>query len=148
MQTLPNRAERRHDEARAGGDGATHDLDRMPATMQRARAAHGREDDLQRLLGDLATLVAGLTVATREFGRVSSRLRGATAGLGDAVGDAWEVAREHGGGALRVAERALAARPYVALGLAAGLVVALGLAVRHGLHDEAHDERDGWDHFV
>lgn len=55
------------------------------------------------------------------------------------------------GGAVSTAARsarALAARPYVALGLATALVVVLGIAVLHGLRHDAHDEYDGWDHFV
>lgn len=139
------RAEWRHDDVRGGA---------MPAPRPARRTGGARgapRDDLRRLLGDLATLVAGVTVATRELGRVTGRVRGAVADLGDALGDAWGVAREHGGGTLRVAERALASRPYVAVGIAAALVVVAGVVASRALvahRPEPHDDADGWDHFV
>lgn len=147
------RAAWRHEDgyARAKGEAGAS----MPAARPRPRARpHATledADDVQRLLKDIAGLVAGVAVAAREFGRVSARLRGSVADLGEAMGDAWEVAREHGGGALRGAERAVASRPYVVIGLAAAAaIVVAGYAANRGLREvhRSHDEADGWDHFV
>jgi ElaB/YqjD/DUF883 family membrane-anchored ribosome-binding protein len=120
----------------------------------RARDAHNslsRPEDVQQLLGDLATMIHGITLATHDVGRVVGRVRGSVADMADAVGEAWHVTRRHGGGALRAAGEAIDTRPYVAIGLAAAVGVIAGYVLQRGvqsLTEHRHRDDDGWDHFV
>jgi ElaB/YqjD/DUF883 family membrane-anchored ribosome-binding protein len=118
------------------------------------REAHNsldRPEDVQQLIGELATVIHGITLATHDFGRVAGRVRGSVGDMAEAIGEAWHATRSHGGGALRAATHAIDTRPYVAIGLAAALGVVIGFVLERGVHGladaTAHDD-DGWDHFV
>lgn len=144
MRVMQGRAEWRDDE---GGPG-------FARAGVRRREAHNsleRPEDVQQLLGELATLLHGVTLATHDFGRVAGRVRGSVGDMVDAIGEAWHATRSHGGGALRAATHAIDTRPYVAIGLAAAVGVVIGFVIERGVHALAEptaDDDDGWDHFV
>ena len=144
MRWTQGRAEWRGDEGGPGygrAGGGRHD----------AHNALERPEDVQQLLGELATLIHGITLATHDFGRVAGRVRGSVGDMIEAVGEAWPATRSHGGGALRAAAHAVDTRPYVAIGLAAALGVVLGYVIERGVQGLAApsaDDDEGWDHFV
>jgi ElaB/YqjD/DUF883 family membrane-anchored ribosome-binding protein len=131
---------------RAGGSSAREFDDGVRAAPPRRPA----DVDLDGLVGDLGALVHGTMTAAQDLRRVTGRVRAAVADLADAVGEAWDVSRAHGGGAARATGRALESRPYVAIGLAAAIAVVAGFAVRRWSTRPAppHAPEDGWDHFV
>jgi ElaB/YqjD/DUF883 family membrane-anchored ribosome-binding protein len=144
MRWMQGRAEWRGNE---GGPGYA----RPRGPRRQAHNSLERPEDVQQLLGELATLIQGITLATHDFGRVAGRVRGSVGDMVEAVGDAWHATRSHGGGALRAATHALDTRPYVAIGLAAAVGVVIGFVMERGVrglteHSAADD--DGWDHFV
>jgi ElaB/YqjD/DUF883 family membrane-anchored ribosome-binding protein len=145
MRWMQGRAEWREEDGGAG----------YARRGERQREAHNsldRPEDVQQLLGDLATMIHGITLATHDLGRVTGRVRSSIADMADAVGEAWHVTRQHGGGALRAAGNAIDTRPYVAIGLAAAVGVIVGYVAQRGVHSllehHAHPDDDGWDHFV
>ena len=127
----------------------------LPAVRRPAPRTGGVRDpeDLQRTLADLAALVQSVTLAVHELGRVGGRLRGAADELGGALGEAWDVARAHGGGAFRAVDVTMLRKPVVAVAVAVAIGALAGLAMqRSGMmaraRRSAHDPDDGWDHFV
>jgi ElaB/YqjD/DUF883 family membrane-anchored ribosome-binding protein len=144
MRWTQGRAEWRGDE---GGPG----YGQAGGARRDAHNALERPEDVQQLLGELATLIHGITLATHDFGRVAGRVRGSVGDMVEAVGEAWHATRSHGGGALRAATHAIDTRPYVAIGLAAALGVVLGYVIERGVESLAapsSDDDEGWDHFV
>jgi ElaB/YqjD/DUF883 family membrane-anchored ribosome-binding protein len=147
MRWMQGRAEWREEDGGAG-------YGRGGGRRERGEAHNSldRPEDVQQLLGDLATMIHGVTLATHDLGRVVGRVRGSITDMADAVGEAWHVTRQHGGGALRAAGHAIDTRPYVAIGLAAALGVIAGYVAQRGIHSltdpAAHGDDDGWDHFV
>lgn len=144
MRGMQERAEWRGDEGGAG-------YGRASGRRREAHNALERPEDVQQLLGELATLIHGITLATHDFGRVAGRVRGSVGDMAEAIGEAWHATRSHGGGAFRAATHAIDTRPYVAIGLAAALGVVLGFVLERGvqgLAQPAADDDDGWDHFV
>ncbi len=124
------------------------DFDGGPAAGPSRRPADAA--DLDGLVGDLGALVHGTMTAAQDLRRVTARVRAAVSDLADAVGEAWDVSRAHGGGAARATGRALESRPYVAIGMAAAIAVVAGFALRRWSSPpaQAHAPEDGWDHFV
>ena len=124
----------------------------IPVRRPAASPVDRDPEELQRTLADLAALVQSVTLAVHELGRVGGRLRGAADELGNALGEAGEVARAHGGGAFRAVDGTLFRRPYVAVGAALAIGAIVGLAMRHRSATRhargAHEPDDGWDHFV
>lgn len=111
--------------------------------MNSTRALPERRDDV-------GTLLNGLLFATREIGSAGGRVRHSIVDVADALEDAWQVTRRHGGDAVGAVTRVIDRRPYVAIGLAVALGLIAGLALRQALdgRGEPHDHADGWDHFV
>ncbi|MCZ8129941.1 MAG: hypothetical protein O9284_01370 [Steroidobacteraceae bacterium] len=129
-----------------------------PGSLPMRRAVPPREpgrdpEDLQRTLADLAALAQSVTLAVHELGRVGGRLRGAADELGQALGEAWDVARAHGGGAFSAVDGRLFRKPYVAVAAAIAIGALAGYALRRSgaswrARGPAHEPDDGWDHFV